>query len=100
MVRYEDVLTDTFAAFRNALRFARIEKSDAEIRTAIAASDLRMLAEMEQKQGFREKPIGMKSFFREGKSGSWREHLDASSVNKLVKKHGIMMERFGYLEQK
>ncbi len=100
VVRYEDMLTDTFAAFRNALRFARIEKSDAEIRTAIAASDLRMLAEMEQKEGFREKPIGMKSFFREGTSGSWREHLDESSVNKLVKKHRVMMERFGYLEQK
>jgi len=100
VVRYEDMLADTFAIFRNALRFAGIEKSDAEIRSAIAASDHRTLADMEQKEGFREKPIGMKSFFREGKSGSWHEHLDASSVNKLVKKHRVMMERFGYLEQK
>ncbi|MDT8432932.1 MAG: sulfotransferase domain-containing protein [Bacteroidales bacterium] len=100
VLRYEDMLTDTFATFREALQFTGIDKSDAAIRAAIAASDLRALAEMEQREGFREKPIGMKAFFREGKSGSWREHLDASSVNKLVKKHRAMMERFGYLEQK
>jgi hypothetical protein len=85
--------------FRDALRFAGIERSDAEIRSAIAASQYQVLAEMEQREGFREKPIGMKSFFREGRSGSWREHLDKTSVNKLVKKHHMMMERFGYLEE-
>lgn len=100
VVRYEDMLDDTFTTFRDALRFVGIDKTDAEIRAAIAASDLKALAEMEQREGFREKPIGMKAFFREGKSGSWREHLDGSSVNKLVKKHRVIMERFGYLEQK
>ena len=100
VVWYEDMLTDTFSTFREALRMSGIDKGDAEIRAAIAASDLGTLAEMEQKEGFREKPIGMNAFFREGKSGSWREHLDTSSVNKLVKKHHVMMARFGYLEQK
>jgi hypothetical protein len=99
VVRYEDMLADTLVTFRDALRFAGIERSDAEIRSAIAASDYRVLVEMEQREGFMEKPLGMKSFFREGRSGSWREHLDETSVNKLVKKHRVMMERFGYLEE-
>lgn len=100
VVRYEDMLTDTFNIFRNALGFAGIHKSDQEIRNATQASDLRTLSEMEQKEGFREKPIGMNAFFREGRSGTWIEHLDELTVSKLIEKHRTMMERFGYLEQK
>lgn len=100
VVRYEDMLANTFQTFRDAIRFAGIEKSDQEIKKAIRASDHRTLSEMERKEGFREKPLGMNAFFRVGKSGSWREHLDESTVSKLIDKQRAMMERFGYLEQK
>jgi len=94
------MLSDTFGTFSRALEFAGVEKSGEEIRRAIGASDLKTLSEMEHEEGFREKPIGMKSFFREGKSGGWREHLDELSVKKLVESHRDLMERFGYLKEK
>jgi hypothetical protein len=100
VVRYEDMLSDTFNTFSKALEFAGIEKSGEQIRKAIAASDLKNLSEMEQEVGFKEKPLGMKAFFREGKAGSWHEHLDKRAVDKLVEKHRIFMERFGYHEEK
>ncbi len=100
VVRYEDMLLDTYTTFREALSFIGIRKSNLEIELAIASSNHRALAEMEQREGFREKPIGMKSFFREGRFSNWREHLDEFTVNKLINKHHIMMERFGYLEKK
>jgi aryl sulfotransferase len=100
VVRYEDMLSDTFGTFSRALKFAGVEKSAEEIRRAIGASDLKTLSEMEQEEGFREKPIGMKAFFRVGKAGSWREHLDELSVKILVESHRDLMERFGYLKEK
>lgn len=100
VVRYEEMLKDTFKTFSRALEFAGVMKSEESIRKAIVSSDLKALSEMEQKEGFREKPMGMKSFFREGKSGGWREHLNEFSVNKLVDRHYAFMERFGYLEEK
>ena len=100
VVRYEDMLTDTFNTFSKALEVVGIEKSEEEIRKAIGASDLKALSEMEQEVGFKEKPIGMKSFFRKGKAGGWREHLDELSVKMLVNRHRDFMERFGYYEEK
>jgi hypothetical protein len=100
VVRYEDMLNDTFGTFSRALEVVGIGKSEEDIRKAIGASDLKALVEMERQEGFKEKPIGMNAFFREGKAGSWREHLDELSVKILVDRHREFMERFGYLEEK
>ena len=99
VVRYEDMLDNTFGTFSKALEIVGIAKSEEEIKSAIVASDLKALSEMEQEEGFKEKPMGMKSFFREGKAGGWREHLDESAVKMLVDRHHDLMERFGYLKE-
>jgi len=96
VIRYEDMLTDTYNTFKKGMRFAGIDKTDSEIETAIMKSSLERLKEMEQEEGFKEKPIGMESFFRSGRQESWKEFMDREDAGQLVKKHRVFMERFGY----
>jgi hypothetical protein len=55
------------------------------------------LKEQEAKEGFREKPDKAERFFREGKSGQWREKLSRRQVRQIVSVHHKQMQRFGYL---
>ncbi len=70
---------------------------EAQIRKAIANADFTKLKSMEEKEGFGEKPLKMKSFFREGKAGSYLTHLDRRLIDEIISKHEAMMKRFGYL---
>ncbi len=99
VLRYEDMLDDTFSSFKNALEFAGMHKSDKEIKEAIKASSLEKLSKMEKEEGFIEKPIQMSSFFRSGRTGEWRKYLSETLVNKLITRHDRLMERFGYLKE-
>lgn len=98
VVRYEDMLDDPFTVFGKALGFMGITKHERAIRKAIRNSEFGRLAEMEKQGGFREKPAGMKAFFREGKAEAWREHLTEENVSVLISGHESMMKRFGYLK--
>ncbi len=99
VLRYEDMITDTFSTFQKALQFIGIEKSENEVLNAIKASSFSKLQEYESIDGFKEKPIGMKAFFRKGSIGDWREHLSKNDVKSLIEKHKVLMERYGYLEE-
>lgn len=99
VLRYEDILENTFLNFKKALEFIGLDKSDAEIRKAIHSSSLKKLAAMEEEEGFIEKPIQMNAFFRSGKAGNWREHLSNKVAQDLVSRHHPLMERYGYLEE-
>ena len=98
MLKYEDMLADTFGEFRKAVIFAGLKKSDEKIRSAIKASELEKLAAMEKEEGFNEKPLGMEAFFREGRSDSWKKHLNQEEKEALVNAQRTFMERFGYLK--
>ena len=82
VLRYEDMKTDTFKEFKKAFDFLGLEFTDEKIRLAIHNADFRNLKRMEEEEGFSEKPIKMKSFFREGSTGGWRNHLDPKLVER------------------
>ena len=100
VLRYEDMIKDPHGQFKSALDFMGMEAGEEAIGAAMEASSLRSLKKMETAEGFREKPLGMKSFFRKGEPGEWREHLTEQAVKALVDRHRTFMERFGYLEEK
>jgi hypothetical protein len=54
------------------------------------------LQEKEKEKGFREKPMGAPSFFRQGKAGGWREALPLQLQLQIVEDHGEVMRRLGY----
>lgn len=98
VMRYEDMINNTFAKFKEAVNFIGIEKSDLEIKAAIEKSNFTVLSNQEKQGGFKEKMIKSKSFFRKGQVGDWKNHLDQSSKNEIIKRHKDVMIKFGYLD--
>ena len=85
---------ETFAALA---QFLRIGASRRRLHRAIEASSFERLREQERRSGFKEKPETAETFFREGRSGQWRETLCAEQVQAVVRANAEMMQRFGYL---
>ena len=96
LLRYEDMKANPFHEFKKAVNYLGLQYSDEQIRQALKNSDFSQLKKMEEEEGFSEKPIKMSSFFREGKSGGYREVLSEELVREIVGVHGEVMGRFGY----
>lgn len=97
VIRYEDLLNDPLATFTRAARFLQLPDDTARIEKAIRFSDFKVLARQEEEQGFRERPPKTERFFRQGKSGDWRDRLTPEQVARIVAGQGEVMRRFGYL---
>jgi hypothetical protein len=98
LMRYEDMLRNPAAAFGQSIRAIGLDKSEEEIRRAIAFSSFDTLKEMEDKEGFKEKPPQADAFFHAGKSGGWRKILSHAQASAIVEKHQTVMRRLGYLD--
>jgi hypothetical protein len=98
LLRYEDMKADTSASFTEALAFAGMSATAAQIAQAVALSDFAMLREQEQSKGFREapRPAASGNFFRRGETGAWRDELTAEQVACIEAAHAPMMRRLGY----
>ena len=99
VVRYEDLLADTGAAFEAVLRFAGLEPEPERLARAVEHARFDRLHAQEERSGFREKPQTARFFFRAGRAGTWRESLSHEQVRTLVDAHAPLMERFGYLRK-
>lgn len=99
VVRYEDMLAQPFESFSAAVRFLCLPHSSADIERAIGASRFNEVAAQERQHGFKERPARAERFFRHGRSGGWREELTQSQVAKIIRDHGEVMRRFGYLDE-
>lgn len=98
LMRYEDMLNNPVETFGKAAIAMGMDRSEEEIRRAIAFSSFERLKEMELKEGFMEKPPQAGAFFRQGKSGSWRESLSHDQVSAVVENNKSVMQRLGYLD--
>jgi len=98
IMRYEDMINDTFKSFQKAVHFIHIEKTESQIKDAIQKSDFSVLSNQEKESGFKEKMIKSTSFFRKGKIGDWQNHLDQKMVNEIIKNHSDVMRKFGYID--
>lgn len=98
VMRYEDMIADTFSTFKKAIEFLNLENSDQQIKQAIKKSSFSVLAEQESNDGFKEKMIKSKAFFRKGQVGDWRNHLNEQETQEIVKYHRDIMLKFGYID--
>jgi hypothetical protein len=97
VMRYEDMLGEpqkTFGALAGHLLF---KPGDSELADAIKRSSFEQLREQEEKDGFHERPKKAERFFREGRSGQWKDVLTPAQIQRIVDAHGEQMARFGYL---
>lgn len=97
VVRYEDLLADPFREFSVMARKFGITKDEAEIRRAVEMSSFKQLQKMEKEEDFSERSPFSKAFFRQGKSGGWKDVLTPEQAARIEKDHGEQMRRFDYL---
>ncbi len=100
VVRYEDMLAEPVRTFTGAARFLRLPTDAVRVEKAIRFSDFQELSRQEEAGGFDEKPPKCAQFFRQGRSGDWRNRLSPEQVERIIDAHGEVMQRFGYLDEK
>lgn len=96
LLRYEDLLSDTYTFFCKTLDFLKINVDDTAIRKAIGAANFNKLKTQEAAVGFKGKMIADKAFFRSGTAGNWKNELTPAQVKKILDKHSVIMRQFGY----
>lgn len=97
IMRYEDMILNTFNTFKGAVEFIGFNSKTEEIKDAIEKSDFKILSEQEKQNGFKEKMIKSTSFFRKGLIGDWRNHIDDNTKNEIISNHFEIMKKFGYI---
>jgi len=95
--RYEDLYADPVAEFGRVALAAGFSAPQEDIARAVGGTQFERMREEEKTSGFRERPPTSSSFFRAGRPRSWEGKLDQDLRDRLVKDHGPMMERLGYL---
>ncbi|MGE0494602.1 MAG: sulfotransferase domain-containing protein [Vulcanimicrobiota bacterium] len=100
VIRYEDLLAHPHQTFGSALEFLNQPREEQRVARAIEFSTFDRLQAQEQADGFREGPHRSGSFFRSGRAGHGRNHLDEAQRELLEREHGQTMARFGYLVPK
>jgi len=83
-------------SFDGLVNFLRLPVSRERLRRAIEHSSFETLRKMEDQHGFRERSKESKRFFRQGKTGGWRNVLTPAQVERIVAAHEKQMRRFGY----
>ena len=94
-LRYESLLTSTRACVREIASFFPLVVGDDEIDAAIARTDIASLREMERQYG-PEIPGTKIGFFKEGRSGAWRDVFSGSDVDYFRSVAGETLDLLGY----
>lgn len=98
LMRYEEMKRRPMETFQAAARFCGLPEDPVRIERALRLSDFAELQRQEQAHGFYEKPPRAAAFFRRGEVGAWREALTQAQVCRIIRDHGTVMARFGYLD--
>jgi hypothetical protein len=97
IIKYEDLLRDPFKYFCRMLEVIKWPIDEDLVRRSIESTRFDALKSKEQSNGFCENRMNPDSpFFRQGKSGAWREGLTDGQISKIEKDHGAVMRLLGY----
>lgn len=96
VIRYEDTKADPLKSFKNALDNLNLKVSKRKIVEAIELAKFDRLKKMEEDVGFKEKAATVKSFFRSGKAGGYRNELTLNQIEVMLGAHAKTMKKLGY----
>jgi len=99
VVRYEDMKARPVKTFTAVAAFMGMTQDRAKITRAMEFSSLEELQRQERARGFKEQHSKESPFFRKGKAGGWREELTETQAASIIRDHGDVMLRFGYLTE-
>jgi hypothetical protein len=97
VMKYEDMVAEPVRTFGGLARHLLLDVRLDQLNEAISRSSFENLRAQEEQQGFRERPDRSERFFREGRSGQWKELLTRQQIDRIIHDHGEQMARFGYL---
>ncbi len=97
LMRYEDTKQDPVGNFHRALTEVGLKVTKKKVREAVALAKFDRLKKMEEEVGFREKNSKVKSFFRSGKSGGYKDELTSEQIKLMTSQHRKVMKRLRYL---
>ena len=101
VMRYEDMLTKPSPTFRELVKFLGAPLTAKRLQKAIRFASFDTLNKQERESGFNEaRPDDASRFFREGRTGQWRDLLTQDQVKRMIEAHGETMRAFGYLDKK
>lgn|SRR3990167_789375 len=98
-LRYEDMIMTPLEAFSKAATFLKLNVSLNLIEQALSHSSFDKLKAFEDEIGFLDKPRNLKHFFRKGIAGDWKTTLSKKQIQQIIKDHGKVMQKFGYLNK-
>lgn len=98
-VRYEDMKGTPLETFKKIVSFLGMESEDSRIKNALAHSDFKVLAQMEESCGFKEKPQKCQKFFRKGETGNYKAYLSTEQIQRIVNYNFDVMKLFNYVEE-
>lgn len=99
VLRYEDMHVEPEATLSRVAQFLQLADDPMRVAQAVQNSSFNRLREQESAKGFVERPPGMPAFFREGRTGGWRNTLNDVQIARIIDDHGTMMRRLGYLDE-
>ncbi|GAB5470054.1 MAG: sulfotransferase domain-containing protein [Rhodospirillales bacterium] len=98
VLRYEDLHAKPLKAFGEVVRFLGLPKEMDRLKRAVRFSSFNELKQQEGKTQFIEaRPDGKAPFFRSGRSGGWRQAMEAPERDRLVERFGDLLREQGYL---
>jgi len=97
IIKYEDMLTNTFNVFSDAIKFLNIEYDEDRIKKSIEFTQFENLKKIEKEKGFKETPKKSDGFFKTGKSNYGKDILTYKQKEILIKNHKEIMIKYNYL---
>lgn len=98
VVRYEDMQASPLETFTAAARFLELPSDEPSILRALDHCKMETLQKQEAEKGFKERMPKAVSFFRKGIVGDWVATLSHPQVEAILRDHGPIMARLGYLD--
>jgi hypothetical protein len=96
IVKYEDLLSDTFAQVRRMCDFFGLDRSDELLKTAVESCSFAQLQAKEKRREMVKKDWPEKSYFRRGQRGSFKDELPAAVLQEFERRAGSVLDRLGY----
>lgn len=99
VLRYEDMKAKPLKAFQKVVKFLKLPTGPDRVARAVKFSSFDEVSRQERAGGFKERVRADQVFFHSGRVGSWRQHLSADQVERLIDVHGEVLRELGYLDK-
>jgi hypothetical protein len=99
VVRYEDMQKMPMETFGSIIRFLNLEYDEERLSRSIINSDFKLLQQMEQESGFKEKMQKCEHFFWKGTIGHYRDSLSEDQIKSIVDYNYEVMQQLGYIDR-